>query len=405
MTAVGVLDAFEGIDDLDPFVLLDAALGRIAALDPAESDDEALAQDVVRLRRRMDRLDATVADWTFAAHRRGVCAVDGYRSTASWFGWKTGVFAGHVRRSLNFAETAELLPETGDAWRAGKISTPAMEPIASARVPGHDEKLAAVEAECLKLAKRGEHAGLRRLAACFRDVANADGTAPAESNGLTMSSVLDGRATVNMELGALDAETLRTVIDQFMDPPSDMDGRTAAQRRRDALMRACRVAAGCGDEGVAAVAHATVVVDWKTFTNGEAGLMDGQYTGLLPRSEVERLLCDCKVSRVVMGPTSKPLDIGRVTRVWPYSIRAAIIARDQHCQWPGCKVTASWSEIHHHRHWKHGGRTSVDNGYLLCPHHHHFLHRQPGWTITFADQVVRVFRPDGRELNPNPWLE
>ena len=330
--------------------------------------------------------------------------MDEYRSTASWLGWKTGVFAGQVRRSINHAEVAELLPETGHAWRAGKISTPAMEAITSARVPGHDEKLAAVESEFLKLAKRGEHASLRRLAACFRDVATADGMPPADPNGLTMSKVLDRRATVNMELGALDAEMLRTVIDQFMDPPSDMDGRTAAQRRRDALMRACRVAAGCGDEGGAAVAHATVVIDWKTFTNGEAGLMDGQYTGLLPRSEVERLLCDCKVSRVVMGPTSKPLDIGRVTRVWPYSIRAAIIARDQHCQWPGCKVPAPWSEIHHHRHWKHGGTTSVDNGYLLCPHHHRLLHQRPDWTITFDDQVVSVFRPDGRELNSNPWL-
>ena len=279
--------------------------------------------------------------------------MDEYRSTASWLGWKTGVFAGQVRRSINHAEVAELLPETGHAWRAGKISTPAMDAITSARVPGHDEKLAAVEAEFLKLAKRGEHAGLRRLAACFRDVASADATPPVEPNGLTMCNVLDGCTTVNMEWCELDAETLRTVIDQFMDAPSDMDG---------------------------------------------------QYTGRLPRSEVERRLCDCKVSRVVMGPMSKPSDVGRTTRVWPYSIRTAIIARDQHCRWPGCKVPAPWSEIHHHRHWRHGGTTSLDNGYLLCPHHHRFLHQRPDWTITFDDQVVRVFRPDGRELCANPWL-
>ncbi len=159
-----------------------------------------------------------------------------------------------------------------------------MDAIASARVPGHDEKLQAVEPEFLKLAKRGEHAGLRRLAACFRDVASANGAPPAEPNGLTMSKVLDGCATVNMELGALDAETLRTVIDHFMDPPSDMDDRTTAQRRRDALMRACRVALGCGADGVAAVGHATVVIDWETFTNGKAGRMDGLYTGLVPKS-------------------------------------------------------------------------------------------------------------------------
>ena len=147
----------------------------------------------------MDRLDATFADWTLAAHRRGVCSVDAHKTTTSWLGWKTGVFAGQVRRSIDHAETAELLPDTGNAWRAGKISTPAMDAITSARVPGHEEKLQAVEAEFLKLAKRGEHAGLRRLAACFRDVASADGAPPEEPNGLTMSKMLDGCTTVNME--------------------------------------------------------------------------------------------------------------------------------------------------------------------------------------------------------------
>ena len=65
-----------------------------------------------------------------------------------------------------------------------------------------------------------------------------------------------------------------------MDPPSDADDRTTAQRRRDALMRACRVALGCGTDGIAAVAHATVVIDRETFTDGRAGRMDGQYTGV-----------------------------------------------------------------------------------------------------------------------------
>ncbi len=349
MTATGVfdaLDAFEGIEDPDPFVLLDAAIERVSALDPSASNDTALAGDVVWSRRRMDRVDAIAAEWTLAAHRRGVCSVDGYRFTASWLGWKTGVYAGQVRRTINTAEVAELLPETGAAWRDGKISTPAMEAIASARVAGHDEKLAAVETEFLDLAKRGDHASVRRLAACFRDAARADGTKPAEPNGLTMAKLLDGCTSVHMELCDLDAETLSSVIDMFMDPPSDPDGRTAAQRRRDALMRACRVAAGCGAEGVAAAAHATVVIDWATLTNGHAGRMDGLFTGLLPRSE-----------------------------------------------------------IHHHQHWEHGGETSLRNGYLLCSHHHHFLHRRPDWSVTFEDQTVRVFRPDGRELHADPWLE
>ena len=38
--------------------------------------------------------------------------------------------------------------------------------------------------------------------------------------------------------------------------------------------------------------------------------MDGDFTGTLHRSDVERLLCDCTVSRVVTGPTGLPIDVG-----------------------------------------------------------------------------------------------
>ncbi len=59
--------------------------------------------------------------------------------------------------------------------------------------------------------------------------------------------------------------------------------------------------------------------------------------------------------------------------------------------------------MHHHTHWKHGGQTCIDNGCLLCPYHHRFLHRHPTWTTTFINQILRIYRPDGRELTPNPW--
>ena len=51
----------------------------------------------------------------------------------------------------------------------------------------------------------------------------------------------------------------------------------------------------------------------------------------------------------------------------------------------------------------HGGLTCIENGCLLCPHHHRFLHRHPDWQTTYIDQVLRIHRPDGTELTPNPW--
>ena len=252
MTATGAIDHHEPVDDLDPFALLDLALARLGSLNVSESMDVELAADVVRLRRRMDRADAIFSEWTLAAHQRGVCAVDGYKSTASWLGWKTGMFRGHVRRVISAGEVAELLPDTGTAWRAGKISTPAVEAIASARVAGHDPKLAALETEFLDFARRGDHASLRRACAYFKAHACADGTAPAEPDGLRLSNVLDGRSKISGELAGLAAETITTTLNAFMDPPSDADSRTDAQRRADALVRICEVALQHGACGVRA---------------------------------------------------------------------------------------------------------------------------------------------------------
>ncbi len=384
--------------DVDPLRLMNATLDLVAEVNVSETPDTALAGDVVRLRRRLDRADAIYSEWVLAAHQRGVGSVDSAKSTAAWMRWQTGARQGTTRRAIERGELAELLPETATAWRDGAISTAAIDAMLSARVAGHDDKLRAVEPEFLDLARRGDHRSLEHAASYFRNMARADGTKPAEPDGICLSKVLDGRSKLTGELSGLAAETVATALAAFMDPPAEGDDRTPAQRRADALVRICEVALTQGACGVRAAGTVTVVVDWYSFTNGDPDMSDGQFTGPISRAEVERLLCDCSVSRVVMGPDSKPLDVGRSTRVWSASLRTAIWARDRHCRWPGCEVPAPWTEIHHQKPWEHGGETSVANGVSICPHHHHFLHRNPQWTTTFEDQVLRVFRPDGRVL-------
>ncbi len=139
--------------------------------------------------------------------------------------------------------------------------------------------------------------------------------------------------------------------------------------------------------------------------DGTPGLTVGDFTGVLDPRLRDRILCDCQVSRVVMGADSRPLDVGRASQTWPPAVRRAIVARDRGCQWPGCTLPAGWCDAHHFVHWESGGATAVTNGFLLCRAHHTFLHRHPDWRVTFDDQLVRVFRPDGRELSRDPWRE
>ena len=101
----------------------------------------------------------------------------------------------------------------------------------------------------------------------------------------------------------------------------------------------------------------------------------GAFTGPIDPRILRMWACDADLIPVVLGGEGEVLDIGRAQRPFPPAIRKAIIARDRGCAAPGCDFPPSWCEVHHIRFWKeHSGPTSVDNGVLLCSHHHHALH-------------------------------
>ncbi len=96
--------------------------------------------------------------------------------------------------------------------------------------------------------------------------------------------------------------------------------------------------------------------------------------GRAPRAVLRRLACDSAVTRIVFGPDGAVLDVGRAQRTVTGQMRRAVIARDEHCVYPGCDQPPSRCEVHHAvRHWADGGDTSVANSALLCWHHHQLV--------------------------------
>ena len=95
-----------------------------------------------------------------------------------------------------------------------------------------------------------------------------------------------------------------------------------------------------------------------------------------------------------LGGPSLPLDIGFSQSI-PAGIRNAVTLRDRHCQWAGrCSQPASACEVHHVRHKKNGGKTSVQDCVLLCWFHHQIVIHKWGWTL--------VLNPDGTTTAWNP---
>lgn len=395
----------EGDADRDPLVGLREFIDRLADQDVADMVDDRLAQDVVLLCRLSDRLEAVTAGRFLAAQRRGVGIADGHPSTAAWLAWQTGRSRGDVNRTVRVAQTAELLEATGQAWRDGSITSAAMRSIDHARVPGHDQQLVECEPEFLAFARRRDHRSLETVTRHFRKCALADGSAPDAPDGLTLAPVGD-RTVLRGEFASDSAETITHALAQFTAKPSPNDGATAGQRRAGAFVRICEIALGRGQDGEPArpaVSYVTHATDREPGATPPLTL--GQFTGVIDPRDRERIICDATITEITVDADSTVLDVGRATRVWPVAMRKAIVVRDGTCRWPGCEVPAGWCDVHHHQSWEHGGRTALGNGMLLCRAHHTFLHQRRDWHTTFDDQNFRAFRPDGRELLPDPWAE
>jgi hypothetical protein len=117
---------------------------------------------------------------------------------------------------------------------------------------------------------------------------------------------------------------------------------------------------------------------------------------ILPAGALRRLACDAGIIPAVLGSQSENLDLGRRARIANPALRAAVIARDGGCIFPGCQRPPSWSECHHRQHWLNGGKTTLENLDLLCTHHHHLTH-EGGWHLTVDNNTRRTpwFHPPG----------
>src|SRR5690606_10905938 len=107
-------------------------------------------------------------------------------------------------------------------------------------------------------------------------------------------------------------------------------------------------------------------VPWPDVAAGQ--LEDGT---IVPLGELERLMCDSEVTRMVMSAQGVPLDMGRTQRTYTKELRRAVLARDRRCMWPTCRIRASWAEVHHITWFSRGGVTSLAQGICLCSFHHH----------------------------------
>jgi hypothetical protein len=213
-----------------------------------------------------------------------------------------------------------------------------------------------------------------------------------ESGAVFLSGVFDS------ESGAV----IRTVLYPLARRSGAHDHRPFERRMADALVDVAwhHLDNALVPQSASQRTHLQVTTSLETLL-GLDGAPAAELEFSLPISSktVERLACDCSVTRILLGSDSMVIDVGRARRVISGPQRRALNARDGGCVWPGCDRPASWTSGHHLVHWIRGGGGDLPNLALLCYRHHWMVH-EGGWQIMRGDDGRMITIPPTVRFGP-----
>ncbi len=342
------------------------------------------------LAKRRRELDAAEAAWVRevgAFDRSGDWQIDKHWSAASALRHACHLSHGVARAYVDLARKLEKLPLVDEAFAAGDISARHAMVIAAAFTPARAAEMASVEGALVDAAREFTPYELGGLVRHVTDAIDGDGGADKDKDQLaqstlTLSKSFDGMLTLDGRCDPLTGEIITTALTaQMARDFQASDERSTGQRRMDALGAICRAALARGDVGEShgIRPQVSVVVNLEELDDISpeaiaAAWAERREHGFLSKTTVEFLLCDCELTRILVTGTSEVLDVGRAHREPSAAQWKALVARDKHCQAPGCTRGPESCHAHHIVHWIHGGRTDLANLQLLCWHHHRRRH-------------------------------
>ena len=406
---------------MTPTALLDALRGARALVRDAPVEGWSAASDA-----RLRELIAEVAELRQAVERHTVLGAGevgrrsrpelglggfaqraGHRTAEEFLRVRTGITGRDAATATRVGALATSSGTLGSALRDGRVTVATADAIhtglgsPSDAVPS--EVLEQAAARLCEAASDLDPDRLQRHAREMRDELDEAGIADREAQrraarSLRLTRLPDGMTRIVWLLDPESAAIVTTVYDRatsprrggprFVNPEARQkamriadDVRSTEQLASDAFTELLRQGAARdrdvlvgGDEPAV-----RVLIPAAALANGEGhGILEAGAAVGMPT--VLRLACAGGVLPVVIDPAGQVLDLGRTRRLYTRRQRQALAVRDGGCRWPGCERPPSWTEAHHIRPWNQGGATDLDNGVLLCRHHHLRLHDE-GWSI------------------------
>src|SRR3979490_60075 len=355
--------------------------------------------DLRAFRVAIDSLEGEFSVVARESQKSGEHLVGGNITAASWIARTCNMSVTSAADRLRVGEQLEALPKVAAALASGELGYQPLAVLAHLRDKLGEKRELFDEEEMLGYAREFSVSGLRRLCHFAWHVVDPDGFFnEAEENftrrRLHISQMSDGMFAVDGLLDPVTGASLKTAVDALAKRKGSEDERTHSQRMHDGLGELVNHAMDQGTlprrNGVRPHINVTTTIEG---LKNEVGAPPADLELSLPISTrtLERITCDCTMSRVLLAD-STVIDVGRATRAVSGPMRRALRTRDKGCRFPGCDRPVEWTNPHHIFHWARGGPSNLPNMVLLCHYHHRLVH-EGGWQVIKSGREVRFLPP------------
>ena len=300
---------------VDGLAALAEVVDGLAAQDLDGLTDAALAEQVLGLRRLVDRLEGHWLRQLAAVDGRGAAGADQDQqvgSTAAWLRTRLRMGAGAAASCVRTARALFRGPlaATAEALTGGEIL------VAHAQVLAHGTQglpvHTAAEAEpvLVEAACRLDPPRLRRVLGHLQAVADPEGAdrdtqRRQQRRGLWLAPTWDGMVAIDGLLEPEAGQTLIAALEPLARPADAQDARSGGQRRADALTELARrsLEGGRLPQTAGIRPQLTVTVDLDSLLGRSAAVRVGGEVGEagpLDPEACRRLACDSAVTRVLV---------------------------------------------------------------------------------------------------------
>ena len=414
-TAPSVLDAVafpdETAADLAQWAPQALLVEVLDALTPAALSVDGRIDALVAVERHIGMLQARSAEL--------LAAIEAGDSTAD--GWARESVAAALRvppasmKSLMAvaSDLALRLPATLELLRAGEISQRHAFDLAEATRSLPVESVAVVEARVLERAP--EQTAVQFRASVKRAVLRVSNPAVEAAAHLAavaerrvvLTPVADGMAELWALLPAPDAAQVMAALNaraQETIHAAGGDDRTADQRRADALVELADTAladpALTRSHAQRPAIQVTIAASTLMGVDDQPAELDGY--GPITAVMARRIATDPTATwrRILTDNHGQVLHASSKTYRPTADMIRTVIARDQHCTFPGCRRHARYNDLDHVKAWRSGDQTTAANLQSLCRRHHRLKHHGT-WHVdrddttgvtTWTDTRGRIYR-------------